>query len=123
GYGWLKRQKEFKGPVYSVQVDPKEIEAIEALGFTNFTSLNDVPGDIDMAICAVPRPIAPRIVADAAARGVGGMAMFTSGFAETGEADAVELQRKIVEIATTSGMPIVGPNCLGIYNRQLGVKF
>ena len=123
GYGWLKRQKEFKGPVYSVQVDPKEIEAIEALGFTNFLSLNDVPGDIDMAICAVPRPIAPRIVADAAARGVGGMAMFTSGFAETGEPEAIELQRKIVEIATTSGMPIVGPNCLGIYNRQLGVKF
>ncbi len=123
GYGWLKRQKEFKGPVYSVQVDPKEIEAIEALGFQNFTSLNDVPGDIDMAICAVPRPIAPRIIADAAARGVGGVAMFTSGFAETGEADAIELQRKIVEIATTSGMPIVGPNCLGIYNRRLGVKF
>jgi len=123
GYGWLKRQKEFKGPVYSVQVDPKEIEAIEALGFTNFTSLNDVPGDIDMAICAVPRPIAPRIIADAAARGVGGVAMFTSGFAETGEPEAIELQRKIVEIATTSGMPIVGPNCLGIYNRRLGVKF
>jgi acetate---CoA ligase (ADP-forming) len=122
-YGWLQRQSEFKGPVYSVQVDPREIEAIERLGFTNYLSLDDVPGDIDLAICAVPRQIAPRIVAAAAQRGVGGMAMFTSGFAETGEPEAIELQRQIVEISTQSGMPIVGPNCLGIYNRRLGVKF
>ena len=122
-YGWLRRQAEFHGPVYSVQVDPKEIEAIERLGFTNYTSLDDVPGDIDLAICAVPRQVAPRIVAAAAARGVAGMAMFTSGFAETGEPEAIDMQRQIVEIAASSGMPIVGPNCLGIYNRRIGLKF
>lgn len=122
-YGWLMRQKEFKGPVYSVQVDPNEIAAIEERGFQNFTSLDDVPGDIDLVICAVPRAIAPRIVDACAARGVGGIAMFTSGFAETGEPDAIELQRRIVETATAAGMPIVGPNCLGIYNRRFGVKF
>lgn len=122
-YGWLRRQADFQGSVYSVQVDPKEIEAIERLGFTNYTSLDDVPGDIDLAICAVPRQVTPRIVAAAAARGVAGMAMFTSGFAETGEPQAIELQRQIVEIAANSGMPIVGPNCLGIYNRRIGLKF
>ncbi|MEZ4503683.1 MAG: CoA-binding protein [Dehalococcoidia bacterium] len=122
-YGWLTRQKEFDGPLYSVQVDPKEIAGIEERGFTNFTSLADVPGDIDLVICAVPRAITPRIVADCAARGVGGIAMFTSGFAETGEPDAIELQRQIVEIANDAGMPIVGPNCLGVYNRRVGVRF
>ena len=122
-YGWLKRQSNFSGPLYSVQVDPTEIAAIEALGFTNFTSLDAVPGDIDLLICAVPRNIAPRIVADAVKRGVNGMAMYTSGFAETGEADAIELQRRIVEMAHESGLAMVGPNCLGIYNRRMGVKF
>lgn len=122
-YQWLTNQQEFAGKVYSVQVDPRDIEEIEKRGFTNFTSLNDVPGDIDLVICAVPRPIAPRIVADSIARKVAGISMFTSGFAETGEPQAIELQEKIVELATADGMPIVGPNCMGIYNRRLGLKF
>jgi acyl-CoA synthetase (NDP forming) len=122
-YQWLSNQHEFTGPLYSVQVDPKDIEEIEKRGFQNFTSLSDVPGDIDLVICAVPRPVAPRIVADSIARGVAGISMFTSGFAETGEPQAIELQEKIVQLASDAGMPIVGPNCMGIYNRRLGLKF
>ena len=122
-YQWLDNQKEFTGQLYSVQVDPKDIAEIEKRGYTNFTSLLDVPGEIDLVICAVPRPVAPRIVADAAKKGVAGVSMFTSGFAETGEPEAIALQDKIVEIATAAGMPIVGPNCMGIYNRRLGVRF
>ncbi|MCC6236746.1 MAG: CoA-binding protein, partial [Dehalococcoidia bacterium] len=122
-YQWLTNQQEFSGQVYSVQVDPRDIEEIEKRGFTNFTSLDAVPGDIDLVICAVPRPIAPRIVADSIQRKVGGISMFTSGFAETGEPQAIELQNKIVELASGDGMPIVGPNCMGIYNRRLGLKF
>ncbi len=122
-YQWLTNQQEFSGQVYSVQVDPRDIEEIEKRGFTNFTSLEAVPGDIDLVICAVPRPIAPRIVADSIQRKVAGISMFTSGFAETGEPQAIELQNKIVELANGDHMPIVGPNCMGIYNRRLGLKF
>ena len=122
-YQWLTNQKEFDGPLYSVQVDPNEIKGIEERGFKNFTSLADVPGDIDLLICAVPRQIAPRIVADAVARGVGGIAMFTAGFAETREDLGIELQQRIVDMATQAGMPVVGPNCMGIYNRRLGIRF
>ena len=122
-YGWLQRQKHFSGPVYSVQVDPNEIAGIEKLGYTNFTSLDAVPGDIDLLICAVPRVVVPRIVADAVKRGVGGIAMFTSGFAETGEPQFAEMQDKMVEMAMGADMALVGPNCLGIYNRRVGVRF
>lgn len=122
-YGWLTRQKEFPGPVMSVQVDPKEVEAIEALGFANYSSLAEVPGDIDLVICAVPRQITPMVIGQAVERGVGGVSMFTSGFSETEDPDAIEMERKIYEAATRDGMPIVGPNCLGIYNRELGLKF
>ncbi len=122
-YGWLQRQKHFSGPVYSVQLDPVEVAAIEALGYTNFKSLDEVPGDIDLLICAVPRQVVPRIVSDAVKRGVGGIAMYTSGFAETGEPEFAEMQKRIVEMATGAGMALVGPNCLGIYNRRTGVRF
>ena len=122
-FQWTTSQHEFTGDVWSVQLDPREIEGIEERGFTNFLSLEEVPGEIDLVICAVPRPISPLIVADAIKRGVGGMSMFTSGFAETGETQGIELQDRIAKMALDAGMPIVGPNCLGIYNRRLGVKF
>jgi acyl-CoA synthetase (NDP forming) len=122
-YQWLSNQADFTGELYSVQVDPKEVTEIEKRGHRNFASLADVPGDIDLVICAVPRPIAPRIVEAAVARGVGGVSMFTSGFAETGEPEAIALQERIIEVATAAGLPVVGPNCMGIYNRRLGLKF
>ena len=122
-FQWLTNQRQFTGDLYSVQVDEKEIEGIEEKGFTNFTSMADVPGEVDLVICAVPRQIAPMIIADAIKKGVGGVSMFTSGFAETGEPEGVELQRVITEMALEAGLPIVGPNCMGLYNRRLGVKF
>jgi acyl-CoA synthetase (NDP forming) len=122
-YNWLTNQKEFAGELYSVQVDPVEIAGIEERGFRNFTSLAEVPGEVDLVICVVPRNVAPRIIADAAAKHVGGVAMFTAGFAETKEPLGIELQSQIVQIANDAGMAIVGPNCMGVYNRRLGIRF
>ncbi len=122
-YRWLGAQSEFTGELYSVQVDPDDVAEIERRGYRNFSSLAEIDDEIDLVICAVPRAIAPRIVADAVQKGVGGMSMYTSGFAETGEPEAIALQQRIVELANADGMPVVGPNCLGIYNRRLGVKF
>lgn len=123
GYMWLSNMSEYTGALYSVQVDPNEIPGIEERNIPNFSSVTEVPGEVDLVVCAVPRQIAPIIIAQAIEKQVGGVSMFTSGFAETGEPDAIELQKKIVDACTESGMPLVGPNCMGIYNRELGVKF
>ncbi|MCH8850536.1 MAG: CoA-binding protein, partial [Chloroflexi bacterium] len=111
GYMWLRNMSTFKGKVYSVQVDPNEIPGIEELGIPNFASLTEIPDEIDYVICAVPRPIAPRIIADCATKGVGGVALFTSGFAETGEEEGAKLQAEIGRIAREAGLPLIGPNC------------
>ena len=122
-FGWLENNRNFVGPLYSVQLDPNEITEIEKRGFTNYLKLEDVPEDIDLVICAVPRPIVPFIVSDSIKKNVGGMAIFSAGFAETGEEEAADLQDRIVQLANDAGMPIVGPNCMGVYNRRQGVKF
>jgi acetyl-CoA synthetase (ADP-forming) len=122
-FQWITNLKEFEGQLWSVQLDEKEIAGIEERGVQNFKSLLDVPGEVDLLICAVPRQVAPFVVADAVKKGVGGISMFTSGFAETAEPEAVALQAKIVQACTEAGMPLVGPNCMGVYNRRLGVKF
>jgi len=122
-YRWLSQLSEFTGQAYSVQLDEKEIPGIEAKGFQNFKSLMDIPGEVDLVICAVPRQIAPYIVADAVKKKVGGIQLYTSGFIETGEELGAQLQGKIATMALEANMPLVGPNCLGVYNRHLGVKF
>jgi acyl-CoA synthetase (NDP forming) len=122
-YNWLENQRDYTGNLYSVQVDPAEIAEIEKRGFTNYLSMADVPGDVDLVICAVPRQVAPRIVADSIARKAGGMVLFTAGFAETGEEFGMQLQERVVALAREDGMPIVGPNCMGVHNARLGVKF
>lgn len=122
-FSWLENNREFQGPLYSVQVDEKEIVEIQKRGFENYHKLDEVPDDIDLVICAVPRPIVPYIVADSIRKGAAGMAIFSAGFAETGEEEAAQLQDRIVELANEAGMPIVGPNCMGVYNRRQGVKF
>ena len=68
GYMWLRSMRTFSGDVYSVQVDPNEIEGIQALGVSNYRSLMEIPGEVDYVVCAVPRQVAPRVMQDAAAK-------------------------------------------------------
>jgi acyl-CoA synthetase (NDP forming) len=123
GYMWLRNMSTFTGKLYSVQIDPAQIPGIEALGVPNYRSLVEVPDEIDLVLCAVPRQVAPRVIADAIAKKVGGVQMFTSGFAETGEELGVKLQEQITQMAVEHDLLIVGPNCMGIYNPRVGVRF
>ncbi|MCH9036725.1 MAG: CoA-binding protein, partial [Chloroflexi bacterium] len=72
GYMWLNAMSTFQGPLYSVQVDEREIPAIEAMGIKNYKSLQDIPEPIDFVIVSVPRKIAPMILEDCIAKKVGG---------------------------------------------------
>ncbi|HLZ70210.1 MAG TPA: CoA-binding protein [Dehalococcoidia bacterium] len=123
GYMWLNNMKPFTGKLYSVQVDPKEIPGIEALGVKNYTSLLDIPEPVDLVVCAVPRQVSPRVIADCIKKQVGGVEMFTSGFAETGEELGIRLQDELTRTARDNDLLIVGPNCMGIYNPKVGVRF
>jgi len=122
GYMWLRCMSTFQGRLCSVQIDPDEIPVIEELGVPNYRSLVDIPGEIDYVLCAVPRQVSPRIVADCVAKGVGAVALFTSGFAETETEEGVRIQEQITAMAQQAGLPLIGPNCMGIYNRRLGVR-
>ncbi len=122
GYMWLKSLNCFKGKVYSVQIDPRELPGIAALGVENYLSLLDIPGPVDYVIAAVPRAVAPRIVEDCVRKGVGAVCFFTSGFAETGTEEGTRLQRAMADMARKAGLNLIGPNCVGLYNPQVGLR-
>ena len=123
GYMWLNGMRRFTGRLYSVQVDPNEIANIEEMGVKNFTSLGDVPEPVDYAVCAVPRSIAPRVVADCIKHNVGGVTLFTAGYAETGTEEGKNAQNEILAMAREGGLLLIGPNCMGLHNPSLGVCF
>jgi len=121
-YMWLRSQSAFQGKVYSVQIDEREIPGITALGVPNYGSLAEIPDEIDYVMTAVPRQIAPRIIADCAAKKVAGVMLFTSGFSEIGDEDGKRLEQTMADTARTAGMALIGPNCMGLYHPRLGLR-
>ena len=120
-YMWLRSLDNFKGKRYSVQPDPKEAAAIEALGVKNFRSIAEIAEPIDYAIATVPRKLAPQTLAECAAAKVAGISFFTAGFSETGEQAGLELEAELKKIASRSDIALVGPNCMGLCNPELGL--
>ena len=121
GYMWLRALKRFTGKLYSVQIDPNEIPAIEAMGVENLKSLAEITEHIDYAVSAVPRQVAPRILKDCVDNKVGSIGFFTSGFSETTEELGIQLERQLRETALNSDIALVGPNCMGLYSPAFGL--
>ena len=121
-YLWLRSQSTFQGKVYSVQIDEREIPGITALGIDNYPSLDAIPEDIDYVMTAVPRQIAPRIVADCAAKKVSGVMLFTSGFSEVKDEEGKRLEQLVTQTAQEAGLALIGPNCMGLYNPKIGLR-
>ena len=125
-YPWLTNNLPFRergGRLYSVQIDEAQIPGIEALGVPNHPSVASIPDEIDYALVAVPRQVAPLVLADLIEAKAGGAAFFTSGFAETGEEPGIGLQERLTAMARESGFNVVGPNCMGLSLPKAGVRF
>ncbi len=84
-----------------------------------FPTIADVPEPVDTAIIAVPAPAVVETAEACAVAGVKAAVIFSAGFAETG-GDGRRRQDALSAIAAASGMRIVGPNCLGVYNAETG---
>jgi acyl-CoA synthetase (NDP forming) len=106
------RAQNFPGALYPVNPNRAEIQGLKA-----YPSVADLPETPDVAIVAVPADLAAPAIEDLAKRGVKGVVMFTAGFAEMDEAGAAA-QAKMVATARASGMRILGPNCLGVFDAR-----
>ena len=78
-----------------------------------YTSISEIPEKIDLAVIAVRAEYVSGVLRDCIDSWVGGAAVISGGFAETGRLD---LRRQFEEIADEADFPIIGPNCLGIYS-------
>src|SRR6185312_11584198 len=90
-------------------------------GMPSYPTVSDIPGDVDVAIVAVPAEAVADVVLDCANKGVHGLIVISSGFAETGDKGR-QRQRKLVGLARSYGLRLIGPNCLGIINTAAALS-
>lgn len=101
----------FKGEVYPV--NPK---ADELYGKKVYANVTDIPGQIDLAVVAVPAPYVTEVVKQAHEKGAQAVIVISAGCKEIGN---VELEKQLTEVCRERDMSLVGPNCLGIINPEI----
>ncbi|MCX8199336.1 MAG: acetate--CoA ligase [Sulfolobales archaeon] len=97
----------YRGNIYPV--NPK---ADEVLGLKCYKSISEVPGEVDLAIIAVPAQVALEVAEECGRRGVKYLTVISAGFKEVGS-EGADRERELVNIAKKYRMRILGPNCLG----------
>lgn len=87
-----------------------------------YPSIAALPSPPDCAVITVAREAVEAVVEECVAAGVGGAIVFASGYAETAKPERIAQQERLAAIARRSGIPIVGPNCIGVSNYVTGSR-
>lgn len=101
----------------SREIFPITLNAKEILGKQAYTSIAEVPDEVDLAVIAVRADIVPKVLHDCAHAGVTAAVVITAGFKEVGE-EGKKLEDEIAGIAEKHGITLLGPNCLGVMNTH-----
>ena len=109
-------QSGFTGVVYPINTNDDAVMSVKA-----YRSILSVPGEVDLAIVAVPASQVLGVVDECGQKKVKGLIVISDGFREKGEEGAA-LEREMVDMAFGYGMRIVGPNCMGLINTDPHVK-
>ncbi|MGH3460662.1 MAG: GNAT family N-acetyltransferase [Kribbellaceae bacterium] len=104
----------FTGKLYAVNTEADEDEID---GVPTYRSVTDISGTIDLAVVAVPADTVQDVVLDCAAKGARGLVVVSSGFAELGP-EGRQRQRRLVGLARSYGLRVIGPNALGVINTD-----
>jgi acetyl coenzyme A synthetase (ADP forming)-like protein len=106
----------FTGTLSAVHPSATEIE-----GHRAYPSVSAVPGDVDLAIIAVPAAAVLTSVDDCIAKGVRGICVISAGFAETGP-EGAEREAELLTKVRDAGCRLIGPNCMGLLNTDEGIR-
>lgn len=109
------KESGFEGRILPINPRRDQVQGLDA-----YPSIEAAPGDIDLAIVALPSHLVVETIQACADRGVRAVILFSAGFAEVG-GEGLRVQQQITEIARASGMRILGPNCLGAINLRHGM--
>ncbi len=103
-------EQKFSGGIFPINPNRDSVQGIKA-----YSSLLDVKEDLDFILVAVPSQIVVSVLEQAVEKKAKTALIFSSGFSEIGGQGQI-YQNQIKKISKDSGLRIIGPNCLGLFN-------
>ena len=97
----------YKGEIYPIHPKAEEI-----LGKKVYKSVKDIPGEVDIAVFAIPASLVAGALIECGEKKVVGAILIPSGYAETGN---IKGQEEIQAIGQKYGIRLMGPNIYGFY--------
>ncbi len=100
----------YRGKVYPVNPKYTEVKGLRC-----YPDVTAVPKPCDVALIAVAGHLVPGAIEQCGKAGIPFAVVLSAGFGEAGEAGKA-LNDRLLAAVKTSGVRIVGPNCLGLMN-------
>jgi acetyltransferase len=110
--GGILLKKLMKSKIKVIPVNPKHTEIA---GLRCYNKISDYPGQIDLAVIAIPALFVADALEECGKKGVKNIILISAGFSEIGN---IRGEEQLVSIAKKYGMRILGPNCFGVCNPQ-----
>jgi succinyl-CoA synthetase alpha subunit/GNAT superfamily N-acetyltransferase len=102
----------FAGVVYPVNPTSSAVQGVVA-----YKDVKEIPGEVELAFVVVPAAHVLDVVRECGEKGVKAIVVISAGFGETGE-EGRALQQELVDVCRTTGMRMIGPNCMGVINTD-----
>jgi acetate---CoA ligase (ADP-forming) len=90
------------------------------LGHTIYRSLHEVPGRVELAVILTPAQTLPDVIRACGEQGIKRLVIESAGFRELGE-ERRSLEQEVTATARRYGIRFVGPNCIGVMNKENGL--
>jgi len=117
GSRFLKALKRFG---FSGRLYPVGHKAATFEGLQIYTSIADLPEDVDLVYICLPAPMVPDTVVECRRRNIPAVVVFSAGFNDSGTIGGRRLEAELDRLSG-HGLRILGPNCFGIYSPGGGV--
>ena len=98
-------------------VNPKDTEI---LGVPCYQTIDAIPGEVDLAVVALPASASEEGVRACAAKGVKVVIVASSGFKESGP-EGKRLEEGLLSAVAGTGTRILGPNTMGVFVPSIGL--
>jgi acetyl coenzyme A synthetase (ADP forming)-like protein len=103
---------DFPGPIYPINPSADHVQSLAA-----YSSVEDAPGAVDLAVIAVPANRVLEVAEQCGRKGVRALVVLTAGFGEVG-AEGRRRQDDLLRVCRATGMRLIGPNCIGVINTD-----
>jgi acyl-CoA synthetase (NDP forming) len=108
---------------YKGQIYPINLKSPEVMGLKAYPSIENIPDTVEHVIYCIGLENLPAFLDSCSHKGVKSIHVFSARGAETGRADAKELEAEIKIKARHYGIRLLGPNCMGVYCPESGFSF